>query len=398
MTSKHTTKVKWFFLDFGGFTNNWINNIDFKHKSILLKDKYQYMTINYNVITDIKYDCCLEQIHTYNENTTLLQEDIESFYYNYFGELILKDVHDKVCNEPTIDISHLDVNQILTTTLPIGAFDTTRCKYICILNFNPFLSRCLKILTTDKHVKQNTAMYIIAIDKGITNNYSHSNKHNGYQVNLMSAFWNNLEKRPELIGQKYKIGKITFTLGNLIGAIMPRFKNLYVIFESIGSVLDKQSHKFKNEFRSIKDKTKRAKKLNSIKNNFNMILKNTTLQSLKDSEDINFIDLSKSLYGLSLNNDKTKMNNIKLKYMNYPGKITTVKSSLSKERDTEIHTICKYFTGSKHCYYSGYKDVIKDFDKFELEQSNARLKLIEPLDGMDDVDIMADEMDTSLTL
>lgn len=384
MSSNQETTVKWFFLDLGSYTNNWINKINFKYKSILLKDIYQYLTINYNVITDINYDCCLKQIYTYNKNKTLLQEDIESFYYNYFGELILNDIHDKVCNEPSIDISHLDIKQILNTTLPIGSFDTTRCKYICIVNFNPFLSRCIKILTKDEYVKQNTTMHIISIDKGITNNYSHSNKHNGYKFNLMMAFWNNLEKNTQLIGQKYKLGQITFTLGNLIGSIMIRFINLYVIFESIGSNLDKQCHKFKNLFRSINDKTKRAKKINSIKNKFNNILKNTTFQKLKDNNDINFIDISKSLSRLSLNSNKNNINKNIIKYMNYPDKNIELHSSLSKERDTQIHSICKYFTGSKHCYYSGYKDIIKDFDRFEIEQSKTRLKLID--DNKNDID------------
>jgi hypothetical protein len=83
-----------------------------------------------------------------------------------------------------------------------------------------------------------------------------------------------------------------------------------------------------------------------------------------DTYDIDIINKSLSDLSISKINDKPKN-------ATYFSPSTTIQlNNNSSERVKELHTICKHVTGSKHCYYTGYDELLDDFDKFTINQEN----------------------------
>lgn len=387
------TKLVFFFLDFG--SNYFIKNIDFNNKIIKLKADYKNIPINFNINTNFIYEFYTEDFKINIESTELSQDNIYKFYNEYFGKLIANSIYDKIKLINEYNNTTFNINNFLEESYPIGVFDNVKTKYICIINFNNHISKMLNILNKSYNTNYNNSLYLINISNSIIDNYSYSNKHNGYNINLMYAFWNSIRHNSKLIIQEYKIHKIKFNLGNLFFGLIHKFYNLYIIFESIDSSFEKQSYNFKSVFHSIKDKTKRAKYLNKMKNSSNNILNSRNkLKTTEKNTNINDInDIINELSNMCIIHSKSK----KTKAIKYLNKDTKYDNTNNENRTKQIHTICKYITGSKHCYYKGYKDLIKDFEKFEIKQqhTNTNLSLAKYYDNDNKYDLF--ETDINMT-
>ena len=372
--TQNKSKITFFFLDFG--SNYFIENIDFKNKIIKLKDAYSYIAINFNINTKITYDTCSEHLKKITGTNDLTQDNIYKYYNEYFGSLIASDIYDKAVSLNACDIlSTINTNKFLEESYPIGIFDTTKTKYVCIINFNYQMSKLLRILNNSYNIDFNTNMYLINISSSIINNYSKSNKQNGYSINLINAFWNSIQHNSKLIMQEHDINKMKFNLGHLFTGLLPKFYNLYIIFDSISSDFEKQSYSFISNFNFIKDKTKRAKHLNKMKNVSNKALNYKKSKALENNLNVN--NITYALSNLNIIKPKNKKKTYKVpKYLN---KDTEYDNLINESRNKQIHTICKNVTGSKHCYYEGYKDLITNFEKFELKQKqqNNKISLLE---------------------
>jgi hypothetical protein len=185
-------------------------------------------------------------------------------------------------------------------------------------------------------------------------------KVNGYSFNLMKSLWHKIETQTSLLLREYVLDKMKITLGSFIYSIQTKFPDFYVIFNSSKAPFDTRSSKFITYFKAgDRKKSKLAKRINKYKNKDNVMVKKFEKMKL---EAISNLEIN--LDRLTLNEKQKKKITKKCIPVDYN------EMPLSEEqtecRQEQVHTLCKYFTGSKHCYYSGYKDMLKDFDGFCL--------------------------------
>ena len=388
--------IKWLVLDFGN--NNFVKNINFSNWVIRLKDNKEYFMVNFNVYDNLDYKTCYNDYISYittklnvfynlNEETDnkhlITTDGLTSYLRNKIIDLIYEDLIQHLDNN--IDILKLNVEKEKLLAIPV--FENNSTLYVCIINFSNVLSRILQLTINNTSLFDNTIYHLINVKSGI-NHFKEVKKINGFSFNFMTSLWNRIESNNSLLMKEYKIGKFKFNLGNLIYSLNNKFPRFYVIFESPKAKLDKTKQTFLTHFYPIKDKTKRAKKLNKLKNLENILVKDI-LDNLDVDLNINFNNLSltdkekkkfnKKCIQLPINHNSNFNNisrldnitNIQNLFENH--NIANTHSSLNNKEEVieevnkkELHTICKNLTGSKHCYYSGYNDIIKSFDKFTL--------------------------------
>ena len=355
--------IKWLVLDFGN--NSFIRNINFDNWVIKLKDNKEYFMVNFNVYDNLDYKTCYNDYVSYitsrlnisnsnNKNNILITTDsLTSYLRNKVFDLIYEDLIAKTNNN--IDIIKLNVEKNKLIAIPV--FENNSTLYVCIINFSSILSRMLNITINNVNIFDTTIYHLINVKSGI-NHYKEIKKVNGFSFNFMTSLWKRIENNNSLLLKEYKIGKFKFNLGNLIYSLNNKFPTFYVIFDSSSSAkLDKSKQTFITHFYPIKDKTKRAKKLNKLKNIQNLLVKD-----ILDNEEI---DLNIDFHKLSISDkDKKKMKKKCFTHME-----TEMDIDIDNKKK-ELHAVCKELTGSKHCYYSGYNDIIKSFDKFTLNLKN----------------------------
>jgi hypothetical protein len=390
MTATHK-HIKWFFFDLGN--NYFIDYMDFESKVIQLKDSKEYFMINFKLYDNIKYKTNVDDLLKYTLNkynidiTQIDKYDINKLYepenlYDYFSsnilDMILDDINSKIDNN--IDMVE-NVNKIKSQILTIPIFESSNTRYVCICNFNKFLSKCLSLVKPFK--EELTPIYhLICLTSGIKD--SSILKVNGYSFNLMKSLWYKIKEQTQLLMREYIIDKMKITLGSFIYSIQNKFPDFYIVFNSSHATFDIRSSKFITYFKSGEHKkSKLAKRINKYKNKDNeMVKKYNKIRS----ETVN--NLTINLDCLSLNEKQKKKITKKCIPIDYVNTSLTEEQSIA--RKDQIHNICKFVTGSKHCYYSGYKDMLKDFEGFCLNQ-NKSLKTFKPIN-----DSMNDDMDDDM--
>lgn len=354
--------LTFFFLDLG--SNYFNKNIDFMSKIIRLKDKHSYAPINFNIFTDIVYNVSNSSLKSITGTKDITQDSIINFYNNYFAVYLANNIYNRITEMNDVDVSMFNLTEFINESYPVCMFYTVKIKYVCIVNFNANMSKFLKLLNKKDNLTVNTSLHVIKLSNGIIPSYSNSDKHNGYNINLINAIWNSIASDSNLLVKEYTINKVKFKLSHLFTGIASKFYNLYIIFEPTSPRLDMHNRTFVNKFKSIKDKAKRAKKLNKVKDNLNTVLQTKHIKEMLETYDIDIINKSLSDLSISKTTDKPK----NAKYFS-PSTTTQITSNTS-ERVKELHSICKHVTGSKHCYYTGYNELLDDFDKFTINQAN----------------------------
>jgi hypothetical protein len=324
---------------------------------------------------NISYKTCANDFinYTVNKNNINLQGlsmfEINKLYepnnlYDYFIsdvlDLILEDITSKLSNSIDINANILKIKkQILT----IPVFESSNTKYICICNFNRFLSKTLK-LVNPRIDDQIPIFHLLCLTPGMSD-FTSISKVNGFAFNLMKSFWHRIEKNTQLLLREYTIDKLKIVFGSFVYAMQNKFPDFYVIFSSSKAPFDTRSSKFLTNFKAGIKKSKLAKKLNKL-NNAN----NGLVRHLLKNTDVNMVKLNIDLDKLSLDSKQKKKITKKCITTDY-NTMETSDDSKSEKQQEQIHTMCKYITGSKHCYYSGYKDMLQDFDKFCLEHNKS---------------------------
>lgn len=344
MTYKH---IKWLILDFGN--NYFINNIDFNNWVIKLNDNKKYFMVNFYVYDNLNYKTSFNDYKTYvinklNINTNIDNDIINSnILTNYTRYNIIDLIYNDLIKHNN---NMINLNIKKEHILGIPVFNNDETLYVCIINFSNILTRLLKLTINNTHIYDNTIFYLLGIKNGIEH-YKDIEKVKGYSFNFITSLLNRIVCNDNLSFKEYNIDGFKFNLLDLIHSLNNKFPKFYIIFNSSTAKLDKTKQTFITQFYSLKDKTKRASKVNKIKN-----LNNILIQDIVNNTEI---DLSLNFNKLSITNtnNKTKFMQLPIDNSNYTNR-------------KNIHTTCKNITGSKHCYYSGYNDIIKSFDKFNL--------------------------------
>jgi hypothetical protein len=369
-------KLKWFILDLGN--NYFTDYIDFKNMAIELKDNKKQFMINFKVYDNLIYNTSYNDFKNYTQNKNkqalIKLGDLDILFnpkelHEYFMDNILNNIIEELTSNlnNNIDTSY-NIEMLRAELFTIPVFETSKTKYICICNFNRFLSRCLKFVN---NISNTPKYHILHITPGITKLENIDNL-TGYTYNLMKSMWISIINNNLLLTKEYKINKFKYTLGNLIYSMMNKFPDFYIIFKSSRAFMDIYDKRFISNFKFIENKTKRAKLLNKTKK-----LDNLLLIDLLKTDSVNFVDkslnnISFNLDNLSLDDKQKKKYNkkcIKTKFSNITDIINDKQAA--KKYSKNIHSICKYTTGSKKCYYSGYKDMINNFTKFNKNLNNS---------------------------
>jgi hypothetical protein len=391
-THKH---IKWFFFDLGN--NYFVDYIDFQSKVIRLKDDKEYFMINFKLYDNInyktnvvdfinftsqKYNIDVSQMNNYDINKLYEPQNLYDYFIGNILDMILEDINSKIDNN--IDIVE-NILKIKSQLLTIPVFESSNTRYVCICNFNRFLSKCLAMIKPFKE-EVLPIYHLVCLTSGIKD-YGVINV-NGYSFNLMKSIWHKIETQTSLLLREYVIDKMKITLGSFIYSIQNKFPDFYIIFNSSKAPFDTRSSKFITYFKSgDRKKAKLAKRINKYKNKDNIMVKK--YEKMKAEALTELIDLDR----LTLNEKQKKKITKKCIPINYNS--TSLSVEQSNLRKEEVHKICKYFTGSKHCYYSGYKDMLKDFDKFclNLNKTQKTFKPInennrDDIDNIDNIDAM----------
>jgi hypothetical protein len=378
--------IKWFFFDLGN--NYFIDYIDFQSKVIRLKDDKEYFMINFRLYDNInyktkvsdlinftseKYNIELSQMNNYDINKLFEPKNLYDYFVANILDMILEDLNSRI--ENNVDILE-NILKIKTQIVTIPVFESSNTKYVCICNFNRFLSKCLSLIKPIKDDKL-PLVHLICLSPGIKE-YGITSI-NGYSFNLMKTLWYKLENQSALLLHEYTIDKMKINLGSFIYSIQNKFPDFYIIFNSSKAPFDTRSSRFITYFKlGDRKKSKMAKRINKYKNLENVMLKKyEKKQADAVSELIN-------LDRLSLNEKQKKKITKKCITTDY-NSIPSTGEQIDNRKE-EVHTICKYFTGSKHCYYSGYKEMLKDFDGFCLNQNKAH-RDFRPIDNSNSSDI-----------
>jgi hypothetical protein len=386
-----TKSLKWFFLDFG---NNYIiNNIDFTNKIIRLKDSKTHILINFNIYENLSYKTCILKYENYvlsliNDNLLNLEsarqylhnpEYLTSYFNEYVLEMIIEDLFSK--NNNMDNVYNIEDIKLKIYCFPV--FTYLNSQYICVCNFSNFISKSLQKCVNSNIYNNINSIQLISLENGV-NRYDSSIKLNGYIFNLMKAIWYRIVNNTNLALKEYNIDKLKFNLGHLIYSLLNKFPDYYIIFDVISSKLDLQNHNFIMSFKNLKDKTKRGKYLNSVKDASNKLIQLKIKECNK-----NIINIEKVFDKLSIkeiiNNNELKVIKSHKKNNNFilTNSSNILQSNKEKEKEKEkenirknTHLICNNLTGSKHCYYSGYKELVINFDKFNLNNDTNIYNLV----------------------
>ena len=394
-------------MDFG---NNYVTEyFDFDNRIIKLKDGKICGLINFTLYDNIVYNTSISDYKKFNE----VVEDKSNLYSldnttNYFNntilEMFINDINlnvNSLDSNNNIDKNLYNINNIKKKIIAIPVFDSSSTKYICVFNFDKFIAKCLLNINesvSSSKPSNDCITQLISFMTGVKG-IDKESQLEGYTFNLIKSIWCKLQYNITIMLKNYQLDNFKFNLGNLIYALISKFPDFYIIFKSSTPYGIKYKN-FVNNFSKAKNKTERGKILNTIKNKHNLLLKdivNDDLVNLIDKLNINKINkdnTEKTILKYNKSIDKFKKKYIKPEFINLD--FNKDKKIKVKKYRKDIHSICNYITGSKHCYYSGYKDMISDFDNFNIK-SNKNINGISSMDINDDTNDNADTNDNDDT-
>lgn len=359
-------------MDFG--CNYFTDYIDFYNKVITLKDNKSFTLLNFQIYDKSIYKTCVKEYREYLLSNHIVKEEylndvniyfsshnLTSYLQNILLDMIVNNIESELAN--SFDIIY-DILKLKKQVIAIPVFTSATSKYICVCNFNSFLSKCIqKANPSSKRLTQ-----LVSLTTGVSK-MDKITKLSGFKFNLMKTLWDRINTNQHLMLYSYKIENLTFNLGNLLYSLINKFPEFYIIFKTTSARFQKCNRKFMISFKNCKDKKQRAKELNKKQN-----MKNILLKDVLNETEVDIVNILDSIDKLSLLDNKMKKTQKKCIKTEY-NTINSMNTDELESNRKEIHSICKNKTGSKHCYYQGFKSMIKDFDNFLITQNSKMKKL-----------------------